>query len=182
MERETTAHMNPDDTALIIIDVQQGLFKKSTPLYQASELLEKINLLTDKAHQQGIPVIYVQHSDEKGLIKGSLDWQLHPGLHPQRIDTIIHKQFGNAFENTNLGEILQSLNITHLVVTGVVTHGCVKATCLGARQLGYRVTLVEDGHSSYSKDAARLIMEWNEKLKAQGCELKAAEEIQFRRI
>jgi nicotinamidase-related amidase len=62
---------------------------------------------------------------------------------------------------------------------GLVTHGCVKATCLGALQLGYDVTLVKDGHSSYSKDASRLIEEWNQKLNAQGCELKVASEIDF---
>ena len=95
------------------------------------------------------------------------------------MDDIIHKQHGNAFEDTNLDELLKSKNITHLVVTGLVTHGCVKATCLGARDLGYEVLLVKDGHSSYSKDAARLIEEWNQKLSGQGCELIGASEIKF---
>jgi nicotinamidase-related amidase len=113
-------------------------------------------------------------------VKGSQDWQLHPDLHPQRIDSIIHKQHGNAFEDTNLEAMLKSKKITSLVVMGLVTHGCVKATCLGARELGYEVTLIKDGHSSYSKDAARPIEEWNQKLSAQGCELKVAAEIDFR--
>jgi nicotinamidase-related amidase len=171
--------MNQNNTALLVIDVQQGLFRKSTPIYKADELLENINLLVDRAHGAGAPVFYIQHSDNRTLVKGSQDWQLHRGLQPQRMDSIIHKQHGNAFEDTNLDTLLKSKNITHLVIAGLVTHGCVKATCLGARQLGYNVILVTDGHSSYSKDAGRLIEEWNQKLGAQNCELKAASEIAF---
>lgn len=168
-----------NNTALLVIDVQQGLFRKSTPIYEAEQLLENINLLVDRAHGENVPVFYIQHSDNRSLVKGSHDWQLHPELHPQRIDNILHKQHGNAFEGTNLDELLKSKNINHLVVAGLITHGCVKATCLGARQLGYGVTLVQDGHSSYSKEAARLIEEWNQKLNAQGCGLKLTSEIEF---
>ena len=74
---------------------------------------------------------------------------------------------------------MRSRNITILVVTGLVTHGCVRATCLGARQLGYKVVLVEDGHSNYSKQAARIIDEWNQKLSAENIELRPASEIGF---
>jgi len=171
--------MNQNNTALLVIDVQQGLFRKSTPIYMADELLENINLLVDRAHGAGVPVFYIQHSDTRTLVKGSHDWQLHPELQPQRMDSIVHKQHGNAFEDTNLDTLLKSKNVTHLVIAGLVTHGCVKATCLGARQSGYNVILVKDGHSSYSNDAARLIEEWNQKLGAQNCELKAASEIAF---
>ena len=171
--------MNQYNSALLVIDVQQGLFRKSTPIYQAEELLENINLLVDRAHQVGAPVFYIQHSDTRALVKGSQDWQLHPELQPQRLDSIIHKQHGNAFEDTNLDTLLKSKHITHLVIAGLVTHGCVKATCLGARQLGYTVILVKDGHSNYSKDAGRLIEEWNQKLGAQGCELAATSQIEL---
>jgi len=171
--------MNQGIYALLVIDVQQGLFKKSTHIYREAELLDNINTLVDRAHLNGVPVLYIQHSDSINLVKGSLNWQLHPDLHPQHADIIIHKQHGNAFEDTNLENMLRVKNVTSLVVMGLVTNGCVKATCLGARQLGYRVILISDGHSSYSKDASRLIEEWNQKLKAQGCELKAVSEIDF---
>jgi nicotinamidase-related amidase len=66
-----------------------------------------------------------------------------------------------------------------VVVTGLVTHGCVKSSCIGAHELGYEVVLVADGHSSYSKDASKLIAEWNEKLSQGGVVVRAAEEVQF---
>lgn len=171
--------MDHDNTALLIIDVQQGLFKKRIPIYKAEELLANINLLVRHAHERGVPVFYIQHSDGKTLVKGSPDWQLHPQLHYQRIDTLIHKQHGNAFEDTPLDAILKSKHITRLVITGLVTHGCVRATCLGARQLGYEVALVSDGHSNFSKDACRLIDKWNQKLAAQNCELIVTSQVTF---
>jgi nicotinamidase-related amidase len=70
-------------------------------------------------------------------------------------------------------------DISSLIVTGLVTHGCVRATCLGGIELGYRVILVKDGHSSYSKDAAQLIEEWNQKLSDATVELAATSEIEF---
>lgn len=165
--------------ALLVIDVQQGLFKKSSPIYKAEELLRNINLLVDRAHRSGVAVFYVQHADGRTLLEGSQDWQLHPELQRLASDSSVHKEHGNAFEGTGLDEVLKSRNVTSVVITGLVTHGCVRATCMGALQLGYRVTLVRDGHSSYSKDAARLIEEWNQKLSAQKVELKATSEIEF---
>lgn len=173
----TTKNQHP--IALLVIDVQQGLFEKSTRIYKADDLLENITTLVDRAYQSGVPVIYVQHSAAKHLVKGSAEWQLHTQLQPQHKDYIIHKQHGNAFEDTPLDEMLRSLHVDTVVVTGLVTHGCVKATCLGARELGYNVILVRDGHSSFSKDAAKLIAEWNEKLSAGQVAVRPTAEITF---
>ena len=61
-------------------------------------------------------------------------------------DIIIHKTHGNAFEGTDLGEELDSRGIRNIIITGLVTNGCIRATCIGGYELGYRVILVEDGH------------------------------------
>ncbi len=169
---------NTKKTALLVIDVQQGLFGKSTPIYQAETLLKNITTLVERAHQADVPVVYVQHAD-KTLIEGSDVWQLHPQLQPQPQDLHIHKHHGNAFEDTPLGEELQKRGVTCVMVTGLVTHGCVRATSLGAKEAGYEVILVGDAHSSYHKKAAEVIVEWNQKLAAQGIEVQTTEEINF---
>lgn len=166
-------------TALLVIDVQQGLFTKSTPIYKAEALLQNINTLVERAHTAGVPVIYVQHESDKVLPVGSEGWQLHPSLHPRENELIVHKQHGSAFEDTNLGENLQKLGVTHLVICGLVTHGCVKAGCQDALKKGYQVTLVSDAHSNYSKDAAKIIDKWNTNLAQEGAVLKTASEINF---
>ena len=116
------------------------------------------------------------------LAEGSEAWRLHPRIQPLPTELIIHKRHGNAFEETVLQQELESRRVRTLVVAGLVTHGCVKATCLGALALEYRIILVSDGHSSFSKQAAKLIEEWNLRLSGLGAKLRATGEIDFRRL
>lgn len=172
-------HTQQKGIALLVIDVQKGLFEKSTPIYNAKLLLENINSLINKARQEGIPVVFVQHSNPKTLEKGSDAWQFHPEIQPLAEEPVIHKLHGNAFEGTNLQKELEKRNVSVLVTTGLVTHGCVRATCLGALDEGYTVVLVSDGHSSYNKDAAQLIEKWNRALREQGAEVIQAQRVRF---
>lgn len=166
-------------TALLVIDVQLGIFQQSNPVYKADELLQNINALIERSRRAGVPVIFIQHSSEDGLVMGSADWQLHPQLKPLAREAIIHKQYGNAFKETNLVEVLQRDQVTDLVIVGLVTHGCIKATCLGALELGYRVTLAGDAHSNYSRQAAELIAGLNQKMAAKKVSVKPTAEIAF---
>jgi len=72
---------------------------------------------------------------------------LHRRLKPLENDIFISKQKSNSFEETNLDEIWKEQGIDSLIMTGLVTHGRVKNGCLGAKRLGYWVTLVRDAHS-----------------------------------
>ena len=168
------------NTALLVIDVQQGLFNKGTPIYRAEALLANIQHLAEQAHQAKAPVVYVQHSAAKHLVLGSPDWQLHPQLEPLPGDLSVHKLQGDAFEGTLLEAELESKQVGRVIICGLVTHGCVKATTLGALALGYRVVLVGDTHSSYSAQAAKFVEEWNEKLAQAGAEVVPAAEIRFK--
>jgi nicotinamidase-related amidase len=167
--------------ALLVIDVQRALFERPNPIYQAEQLLANINALIDGAREASVPLYYIQHANERTLVEGTDGWRLHPGLRPPAGEPVIHKRQGNAFIGTSLGDELASQGVTELVVTGLVTQGCVRATCLGGLELGYRVTLVRDGHSNWNKGAARLIREWNRKLSDLGVSLKAAAELEFYR-
>jgi nicotinamidase-related amidase len=91
-----------DKTALLVIDVQKGLFERSTRVYRADDLLDTINALVGRAHHAGAPVVYVQHANKGNLKKGTDGWQLHPRLKPAEGDLVIQKQHGNAFEETEL--------------------------------------------------------------------------------
>lgn len=169
----------PEIYALLVIDVQKGLFNKTIPIFNADCFLKNINLLVKKAHENHVPVFYIQHSNNTILVNGSDDWYLHSDIKPTNKDFLIHKKHGNAFEGTALNELLQSKSVNSLVITGLVTHGCVKANTIGALVLGYKVTLVKDGHSNYSKDAPDLIDKWNNKLNGFGASVKETQEIEF---
>ena len=79
-------------TALLVIDVQQGLFRKSTPIYRAELMLNTLTTLIERGYAAGVPVIYIQHASDKVLPFGSTDWQLHPRLQPGANDLVVHKQ------------------------------------------------------------------------------------------
>jgi len=114
--------------ALLVINVQRGLFGKSTPIYQGKLLLDNIHLLVDRPHLTNTQVIFIQNSDTHDLVEGSEEWQLHPQLHPLSVDRIMIKCHDNAFQETDLDGYLRSRNIRNIVVTGLLTHCCIKAT------------------------------------------------------
>jgi len=166
-------------SALLVIDVQQGLFERSTPIYQAEQLLGHVNTLIEDAHRAEAPVIYIQHCDKKSLVKGSDEWQLHHRMHQSDAYCVIEKEHLDAFDDTSLDTALRAAGIRCVVLTGLTTEGGVRATCLGARARGYKVILASDGHSSANRQAAELIETWNQKLSAEGAELLQASEIGF---
>jgi nicotinamidase-related amidase len=167
------------EVALLVIDVQRALFKQSTPIYQAEQLLNTICALVERAHLAGVPVFYIQHSNNRLLPAGTDGCRLHPRLSPEARDTLVQKKHGSAFEDTDLGRQFEDRDVGTVVITGLVTNGCVRATCLDAHRLGYRVILVGDGHSSYHKKAGKLIAEWNQKLGEKAAQVMLAQEIDF---
>lgn len=72
-------------------------------------------------------------------------------------------------------QILEKLKVDTVVITGLVTHGCVQAACYGAKKNGLEVILIGDGHSSYHKDAPELIKEWNDKISQDGMKVMTVE-------
>jgi len=151
--------MNRQNAALLIIDVQKGLFNKKTKVYREKELMENINSLIDLFHHRGLPVYFIRHTNKNMLVENSDDWQIHPDLHIQEDDVVINKEQSSAFKENTLKNELNKSGIKSIVVTGLVTHGCVKAACQDAKKLGYEVTLAADGHSSFNQNAKSLITE-----------------------
>lgn len=173
---------NPSDTqksALLVIDVQNDLFEKGTPVYRVDTLLANINALVENAHKAGAPVVYIQHNGKKHLIKGTEGWHLHSELHPEPDDWRVSKENSNSFENTGLAERLTAYGINHVVATGLVSHGCVKNTCLGGLKEGFKVTLAADAHSNFSKNADQVIEKWHKTLAENGVTVLDSGEICF---
>ena len=73
-------------------------------------------------------------------------------IYPAPKDYIVEKYGYGAFSNTNLEDILRSLGVESLVVTGTVTQICVEETAREAFHHGYRTTIVSDAVSSYVPD------------------------------
>jgi nicotinamidase-related amidase len=166
-------------TVLLVIDVQRALFTRPNPVYQDSKTLEVINRLVDRAHLYGIPVVYIQHANDSILIEGKDGWKLHPSMKPGPEDYSVRKKVGNAFLEPGLQSVIESRNIKNVMITGLVSQGCVRATSLGGLEQGLRVFLIKGGHSNYNTDAAGVIDKVETDLAAAGVNLVDAGEIAF---
>jgi len=139
----TTLEGRPN-TALIVIDAQRSILAAAA---DREGMVANIGGLLGKARAGGVPVIWIQHSDD-GLPLGSAGWQLVPELRRQDGDPLVHKNYGDSFEATDLAEILAGSRVGRLVVAGAQTDACIRATIHGAFTRGYDVTLVSDGHTT----------------------------------
>ncbi|MGV8084510.1 MAG: cysteine hydrolase family protein [Coriobacteriia bacterium] len=167
------------NSSLLVVDVQRALFERPIPIYKGDELLDTLCELVDRAHKAGAIVVFIQHCN-KMMPHGSDAWQLHPRLRPEDGDLLVEKTHGDAFEGTRLDDELRARGVSSVVVTGLVTHGCVTATCRGGKYRGYSVTLVSDGHSNYNRKAPDLISECNTTLGEELTAVVPAHEVSFR--
>jgi len=169
--------MKWENSALIIVDVQIGLFQREKPIFNEHKILRNINGLEDYAHSNNIPVIYIQHANKSTLKEESDEWQLHPRLRKETKDLLIHKRYPNTFKETNFNKELKTRKITQLIIVGTLTDNCVSATCIGGKELEYEVILVTDAHSTFSEPASEIIDKIHRKLKNLGVVLKSTKEI-----
>lgn len=131
-------------TALMVIDVQKGVMDGT---HRRDEVIANIGRLVDQARAEGVPVIWVQHSDE-GMPRGSGPWEYVAELTREEPEPLVHKAFGDSFEGTELEDLLAERGIGRLVVSGAQTDGCIRSTIHGAFARGYDVTLAEDAHTT----------------------------------
>jgi isochorismate hydrolase len=143
---ETVVTTLPDrpNTALLVIDVQVGVVAGA---HARDAVVANIGTLVDRAREAGVPIIWVQHSDEY-VVKGSDAWEYVPELARRESEPLVHKTFGDSFEETNLEELLAGAGVGRLIVAGAQTDGCIRSTIHGAFVRGYDVTLVGDAHTT----------------------------------
>ena len=173
-----------NDTALLVIDVQNGMFAEDDPVYQGAVLLETIGELLAKARGAQVPVIYIQHNGGPGdsLEPGSAGWPIHPAIAPAVGEPVIQKATPDSFHETTLQAELEARGIVKLTIAGIQTECCIDTTCRRAASLGYQTTLVRDAHSTWDSrtlSAAQIIAHHNDALNGWFVTPKPASEIAF---
>lgn len=144
-----TTLSNRPNTALMVIDAQNGVV---TGAHERDVVVANIASLADKAREEGVPIVWVQHSDEE-MAKGSEAWELVPELARQDPEPVVHKTYGDSFEDTDLEVVLARAGVGRLIVTGAESDACIRSTIHGAFVRGYDVTLVGDAHTTGDKSA-----------------------------
>lgn len=137
--------------ALLVIDVQNGMFQEGNVVYRGDRLLHNLKYLISQARFTKTPIFYIQHNGPVGkpLEVSTKGWEIHPEIAPNNLDTIIQKTTPDSFFNTTLDDELKKQEIEHLVITGIQIEACVDTTCRRAFSLEYKVTLASDTHSTW---------------------------------
>lgn len=147
--------------ALLLIDFVQSYFEPGSPFYAGVDaaLASAIRVL-GAARAAGIPVIYTNLQYQAGgvdggiflrkvpnlkaYLPGSLMGRFPKGLVPRQNELIVTKQYASAFFGTSLAATLTSSRIDTVLLTGLTTSGCVRATCVDTMQHGFIPVVVQE--------------------------------------
>ena len=139
-----TTLKNRPNTALLVVDVQQGVVNGN---YERDVVVANIERIVEQARREGIPIVWVQDSGGERVM-GSDPWKIVPELTPLDSDLHVEKKYGDSFEDTTLESELSGLGVGRLVVVGAQTDACIRSTLHGAFVRGYDTTLVSDAHTT----------------------------------
>ncbi|WP_037854133.1 isochorismatase family protein [Streptomyces sp. NRRL S-340] len=139
-----TTLQNRPGTAVIVVDVQVDVVKEA---HARDAVVANIAALVERARREDVPVVWVQHSDDE-LVKDSDGWRIVPELTPAEGEPLVHKNYGDSFEDTTLESVLSDLGVGRLFVAGAATDACIRSTLHGAFVRGYDTVLVGDAHTT----------------------------------
>lgn len=147
--------------ALILVDFCQGYFDPGCDLYaDVEDALASALRLRNAAHAAGMPVVMTNvvyqtggrdggrffekaaplRNFERGNPMGAWARGLEPGLD----DLIVSKQYPSAFFGTSLASTLTAMGVDSVMLGGLTTSGCVRATCVDSMSHGFRTSVIAD--------------------------------------
>jgi maleamate amidohydrolase len=147
--------------ALILIDFCQAYFDPKCDLYaDVQKALDSALRVRTAARAVGIPIILtnvVYHPSAinggrffekaaplKSFIEGNPMGAWPAGLEPFADELVISKQYPSAFFGTSLASTLTALGVDSVMLTGLTTSGCVRATCVDAMSHGFRTSVIAE--------------------------------------
>ncbi len=149
--------------ALVLVDFAQAYFDEAYPLFGGEgcrTALENAARLAPAARKAGIPVIFTEVKYQPGGLDGGAFYSKVPalscfdagtdsqrladGLSMETDDILVSKQYPSAFFGTSLDATLRWLKVDTLLLTGVTTSGCIRATCIDSISYGFVTLVVSD--------------------------------------
>ncbi|MBI4521128.1 MAG: cysteine hydrolase [Gemmatimonadetes bacterium] len=150
-EIEEHVTVDPDRTALVIIDMQNDFVRADGALSVpgAADTVAVIRQLVKLARSTAMPVFYSQDTHQEGdpewkiwpkhCERGSEGWQIIDELKPAPGDRVFEKVRYDAFYGTHLDHELRLRGIDTLIICGTVASICVHYTAASAGLRWYRV-------------------------------------------
>ena len=155
--------------ALVVVDMCKGFIDSSSPLgFECSELIDSNIQLVQKFRAKKLPIIFsttIYRDDEEAKVfrkklpalnilkPNSYEVSFLNELAPNNKDMLIEKKYASVFFKTTLAEYLKEKNIDTLVISGVTTSGCVRATALDSLQHDFLTIVPENCVGDRNHDA-----------------------------
>ena len=130
---------------MLVVDMQTGVLADA---YRRSAVIGTVASLVERARSSDVPVVWVRHSDDEGLVAGSAAWHIVPELQPAQGEPVVEKRYGDAFADTDLAQRLAEVEAEEFLLCGAQTDACIRSTFYGGLYRGYPVTLVSDAHTT----------------------------------
>ncbi|MDA9344618.1 isochorismatase family protein [Gammaproteobacteria bacterium] len=146
--------------ALVVVDMCRGFIDPSSPLgFECDELIQANIILVNKFREMNLPVIFTttiyRDISEASVFRSKIpalnilkpdseETSFLAELSPDSEDMLIEKKFASSFFGTNLADDLRRMNVDSVVISGVTTSGCVRATALDSLQNNFLTTVAED--------------------------------------
>ncbi len=151
------------DTALLLIDFQNDYFPGGKwELEACDQAAEKGAELLAVFRAKGLPVIHVRHefttNEAPFFLPGSEGAHIHSSVAAQDNEPVVLKHSVNSFKETNLKEILDTLEIKNLIVVGAMSHMCIDAGVRAAADFGYNVTVAQDACATRDQEFNGIIV------------------------
>ena len=147
--------------ALLLIDFCQAYFDPECDLFADVEnAVESALRIRAAARSEGVPVILTNVVYQAGganggrffekaaplrhFIKGNPMGAFGPGLSPHDDELVVSKQYPSAFFGTSLASTLTAMGVDSVLLTGLTTSGCVRATCVDAMSHGFKTAVIAE--------------------------------------
>lgn len=138
--------------ALLVIDIQNA-YLQMVPEREKEVALYYINALIELFRNQGYPVIRIyHHSIESGPQPGEEMFEFPSTVSIKTEDPKVIKTYPDAFNKTELDQVISGKGCNTLFLCGLSAVGCVLATWNGATNHDYKAFMVKDALMSHNSD------------------------------
>jgi nicotinamidase-related amidase len=164
--------------ALLVIDMQVGAFEGTWAMPDGPSLIDACQRAVTWARDRAAAVIWVQHHESEGPMSGA-GFAVDPRLDPKADEPRVLKMEPDAFSNAALAPLLAEK--AHVLVVGLQSEVCVRATVFGGLAAGFPMNLVADAHHTWpagERTAAQLRDGVNTELKQAGVPLLSLAELE----
>ena len=171
--------------AVIVIDMLNDFVTGKLRCERADHIIPHLQKLLAGARKLGVHVIYSSDAHLKEdyelrvwgehAMKGTKGAEVIPELRPEPTDYVFEKRTYSAFFETGLDQLLRSLGVTKLYITGLHTNICDRHTSAGAFFRGYELVILQDGVEAFDEKSQTEGLDY---LKANyKAEIKTVEEV-----